>query len=176
MGIRIEVCPDQHLSAAADAYLTRRRGPGWRLLALCPAVVGVALLFGGRRAWVYGGLLIAVGLLEAVLLPWLRPRLAARRDPPPASVLELRDEGVRAVSRGYDVDRPWSTFEQTVELPGQFLLIVNKRHYVSVPTGGLSTAQLDDLRTLLADRAPALAASAPGNRVGERGDGRGEIT
>jgi hypothetical protein len=160
MRIGIEVCPDWRLSAAAESYLLASRRPTGRLLALSPIVVGSALLFGGRRAWVFAGALILIGALEATLVPWLQPRLDGRarvRSPRYPRLLELHDGGVRCVSAGYDLDRPWSMFEQIVELPGQYLLMMGGRHYVSVPTTGLSEDQLNDLRALLARRAPATA-------------------
>jgi hypothetical protein len=158
MRIRIEACQDRRLSAAAESYvLAGRRGTG-RLLALSPIVVGtMMLLFGGSRAWVFAVALIVVGLLEATVIPWLQPRLRGSdrgyraRHP---HLVELHDGGVRCVSPGYDLDRPWGTIQRIVELPGQYLLMLGGRHYVSVPIGGLSKDQLADVRTLFDLRAP----------------------
>jgi YcxB-like protein len=99
-------------------------------------------------------------LLEATLLPWLQPRLGGRvriRNARHPRVIELHDDGVRCVSAAYDIDRPWAMVERVVELPGQYLLLVGGRHYVSVPTEDLSADQLNDLRALLARLAPAVA-------------------
>jgi YcxB-like protein len=161
MRIRIEAGRDERRYAAAESYILSSRRSSGRLLALSPAVAGVLLLFGGRRAWVFAAALIAVGLLQATLVPWLQPRLGRwgpERGARHPHLLELHDGGVRCVSAGYDLDRPWSMFQRIVELPGQYLLIVGGRHYVSVPIDGLSEDQLADLRTLLDLRAPTTAA------------------
>jgi hypothetical protein len=160
MRIRIEACRDRRLRAAAESYVLASRRPVGRLLALSPIVAGMLLLFGGRRAWVFAAALIAVGLLEAVVMPWAQPRVGgwgAERGARHPHLVELHDGGVRCVSAGFDVDRPWSMFQRIVELPGQYLLMAGGRHYVSVPTGGLSEDQLADLRALLDRRAPATA-------------------
>ncbi len=160
MRIRIEVRPDLRRGVAAESYVLSGRQPHVRLIALGPVLVGTLLLFGGFRAWVFAAALIVLGLLEATLVPWLVPWFAARarlRSPRQPRLLELHDDGVRCRSDRYDVERPWSMFERIVELPGQYLLMVNPGHYLPVPTEGLSEDQLSDLRALLAHRAPALA-------------------
>jgi hypothetical protein len=157
MRIRIEACRDRRLCTAAESYILARRRGGRRLLALSPIVVGMMLLFGGRRAWIFAAALIAVGLLGATVIPWLQPRLGgwrAERGAHHPGVVEVHDGGVRCVSAGFDLDRSWATVQRIVELPGQYLLMLGGRHYVSVPTDGLSQAQLADLRTLFDLRAP----------------------
>jgi hypothetical protein len=153
MRIQVEACRDRRLCTAAETYvLAGRWWSSRRLLALGPIVVGTMLMFGGRRAWLFAAGLIAVGLLEAAVLPWLQPRLGGSGARHP-ELVELHDGGVRCVSPGYDLDRPWSTVQRIVELPGQYLLMLSGRHYVSVPTDGLSEGQLAELRTFFDLRA-----------------------
>ncbi len=161
MPIRIEACADRRLCTAAEAYVLGTRRPGHRLLALGPILVGTALLlFADVHAWIFAAALIVVGVVEAIMVPWLLPRLPGpervreARHPP---LLELGDDGVRCVAPGYDLQRPWSMFQRIVELPGQYLLMLSGQHYVSVPTHGLSEGQLADLRILLRDRAPTIS-------------------
>lgn len=163
MRIRIEVCPDRRLRTAAESYVLNR-GAAARLLALGPVVVGaLLLLFAGARAWIFAVGLIVLGVLEAALLPWLLPRLAGRAVSTGTGLpksLELHDGGVRSVWEEYDLDRPWSMFERTVELPGQYLLMVNRRNYVSVPTRDLSPDDEAEVRDLLARHARLAASTA----------------
>lgn len=160
MRIRIEVCPDRRLFAAAEAYVLGPRRVNRRLLALGPIVVGTLLLFVGVGAWLFAGALIAMGIVEVTLLPWLQARLGARwrvRGSRHPRLVEVHEGGVRCIAGPYDTDRPWAVFERIVELPGQYLLLLDRQHYVCVPTDGLSGEQLAELRALIARRAPATA-------------------
>jgi hypothetical protein len=157
--IRIEVGPDTQLCTAAESYVHSGHRWSTRALALSPVIVGVLLLFAGGHAWLMSAGLIIVGLVEATILPWLVPRMRGRawaRNPRHPRMVELRDEDVRSVSATYDLTRPWVVFDRIVPLPGQYLLMMGKTHYISVPTGGLSPDESAELRDFLNGRGAAL--------------------
>jgi hypothetical protein len=161
MRISIEVSPDEELCVASERHVLGGRRKTILLAGAAPVVAAVGLLSFGRSALAPALLLIGLGVIDLTVLPLLLPRLRARawtRNPVHPRLVEVTPVGVRTVYAGFELTRPWHLVDDVVELPGQYLLMLDRRSYIALPTGRLTPAEADDLRTLLYRRDALVAA------------------
>jgi hypothetical protein len=77
------------------------------------------------------------------------------------AAFELTDDYIRQTSPLYASQTAWEAFIRLEEIPGQLLLFVAKRQFISVPTTALTDGQLAELRRFVADRNARLAGGGP---------------
>jgi hypothetical protein len=161
MRVTISICPDERLSIASERYVLGGRRKTILFAGAAPVVVALALLYFGRSAWPSAAVLLALGVVDLTVLPELLPRLRGRawvRSPGHPRMVEVSRAGVRTVCHTFELTRPWNLVNDVVELPGQYLLMLGRRHYIAIPTGKLTQDEAADLRTLLTQRGELVAA------------------
>jgi len=161
MRVSITVLPDERLSIASERYVLGGRRKTILFAGAAPIVVALGLLSFGRSAWSSAAVLLALGLVDLTVLPVLLPRLRGRawlRNPGHPRLIEVSRTGVRTVCHTFELTRPWNLVADVVELPGQYLLMLGRRHYIAIPTGQLTQDEAANLRTLLTQRDELVAA------------------
>lgn len=161
MRVSITVCPDERLCIASERHVLGGRRKAILLAGAVPIVVALGLLYFGRAAWPPAAELFALGLIDLTVLPLLLPRVRGRRwarNPGHPRLIEVTAEGVRTVCHTFELTRPWNLVAEIVELREQYLLMLDRRHYVAIPTARLSPTEAADLRTLLYHRSNLVAA------------------
>jgi hypothetical protein len=157
--IVIDTQPDPARYSAAFRHVLRPAMVRIRIMGvlLTLVVLGVVALdaSAGRPFEALAVPLLVLGLGLALVLP-LRSRQVSMRALPEAfrqpSRIELTEQSVRISSPLFHTEYAWGAFVRTVELPGQVLLMLSLRQFVSVPTDRLDPAQLHELRQVLANR------------------------
>jgi hypothetical protein len=152
MRVSIQVSPDERLCIASERHVLGGRRKLVLLAGAVPGCVGLSLLFFGVEAWASAALLITLGLVDLTVLPLLLPRIRGRRWARSAGhprLIEVTRDGVRTVHHTFELTRPWNLVDDVVELPNQYLLMLNRAHYIAIPTGRLSDSEHAELRTLL---------------------------
>jgi hypothetical protein len=157
--IVIDAQPDPARYSAAFRYVLRRAMVRIRILGvlLTLVVLGVIALDAstGKPFEALAVPLLVLGVGLALVLP-LRSRQVSLRAVPEAfrqpSRIELSEQSVRISSPLFHTEYAWGAFVRTVELPGQVLLMLSPRQFVSVPTDRLDPAQRQELHQFLANR------------------------
>lgn len=152
MRVTVTVTPDVRLCVASERHVLGGRRKAIVVAGMVPIAAGLGLLFFGREAWLPAAELLALGAIDLTVLPLLLPRLRGRtraRNPGHPRLIEVTAEGVRTVCHTFELTRPWNLVVDVVELPGQYLLMLGRRHYIAIPTGCLSPTEHATLRTLL---------------------------
>jgi hypothetical protein len=155
MRVCVKVSPDERLCIASERHVLGGRRKVIVLAGLVPICAGLGLLFFGREAWLPAAEMLALGVIDLTVLPLVLPRVRGRRwarSPGHPRLIEVTADGVRTVCHTFELTRPWNLVADVVELPGQYLLMLGRRHYIAIPTGPLSASEHDDLRTLLSTR------------------------
>lgn len=161
MRVSIQVCPDVRLCVASERHVLGGRRKAVLVAGAVPVFVGITLLFFGRQAWGPAAELIALGVLDLTVLLLLLPRFRGRRwarSPGHPRLIEVTRDGVRTVCHSFELTRPWNLVREVVELPGQTLLMLSRRHYIAIPTARLTSSEAADLRVLLDDHQALVAA------------------
>jgi YcxB-like protein len=157
--IVIDAQPDPARYSAAFRHLMRRGMVRVRIVGVVVTllVLGVVALdaYRGEPFEALALPLLILGLGLALVLP-MRGRQVSLRALPEAfrqpSRIELTEQSVRISSPLFHTEYAWGAFVRSVELPGQVLLMLSARQFVSVPTDRLDPAQLYQLRQFLANR------------------------
>jgi hypothetical protein len=160
MRVCIEVCPDERLCIASERHVLGGRRKVILLAGTVPICVGLGLLYFGQQAWLPAVELTALGLIDLTVLPLLGPRVLGKRwarSPRHPRLIEVTREGIRTLSRTFELTRPWNLVADVVELPDQYLLMLGRRDYIAIPTARLSRTEAADLRALLAQRGELVA-------------------
>lgn len=134
--LQITAAPDADLIAAATRHRLRRpvllaRSAGWLLLAL--ALVEPSLLVGG----------VVLAVAFPVLLLNGAARRAARTDR--LTTYQISAGGVASSSSEDRHAYAWRAFRSVEALSGQLLLGLRNGRYVRIPTGGLTTWQVEQV-------------------------------
>jgi hypothetical protein len=161
MHLKIPVSPDERLRFASERHVLGGRRKLILLAGMVPGCVGLTLLFFGTAAWAPAALLIVLGLVDLTVLPLLLPRVRARqwtRSSGSPRLIEVSRAGVRTVHPSYELTRPWDVVDNVVALPDQYLLMLNRRDYIAIPTARLSDVEQHQLRTLLERRGELVTA------------------
>jgi hypothetical protein len=158
-GMRIEITTrfNQRLLAAAwrhvfGSLIARSIGVGVAYILLA-----ALLIASGPRDLgfdVAAGWLVGWGVFRVVRVSTLAGRLA-RQVPAAlhaASVLTVATSGLYDNGELGRAAMRWESFVDAHELPGQILLMLAKRSFLSIPTGDVSLEDLQTLRTFLANR------------------------
>jgi hypothetical protein len=154
MRVSIPVSPNEELCIASERHVLGGRRKIVLLAGMAPGLVGLGLLFFGPSAWAPAALLIALGVVDLTVLPLLL-RVRGRqwaRSPGHPRLIEVSPDGVRTVHPTFELTRPWDLVDAVVELPDQYLLMLNRQHYIAIPTARLSDADQKNLRVLLDQR------------------------
>jgi hypothetical protein len=158
--LRIEA-PDSDRYQAALRHVGRPTHRGIRLTGAI--LIGFSLLFlldSALTTSVMLSLRLAIAVLGAAflvlggLLAFARIRYSpdlSRLAAQPCS-FELTHDYIRQTSPLHTNQMAWGAFIRFEEIPGQMLLFLTKRQYISVPTTDLTGDQLTELRRFIADR------------------------